>query len=75
MTSQMDVTADSSWGEHSPLRQEIEELNQPMVSVRLRLNYISDLQQGETDPSFQNIVILIIEEVNIRIFKSIAQVK
>ena len=75
MTTEVDVTADTSWGEHSPLLQVIDVLNQQKFSIRLRyIRVISDLQHGETDPNFQNIVFLIIEEVNLRIFKSIAQV-
>ena len=75
MTTEVDVTADTSWGEHSPLLQVIDVLNQQKFSIRLRyIRVISDLQHGKTDPNFQNIVFLIIEEVNLRIFKSIAQV-
>ena len=76
MTTEVDVTADTSWGEHSPLLQVIDVLNQQKFSIRWRyvIVVISDLQHGETDPNFQNIVFLIIVEVNLRIFKSIAQV-
>ena len=76
MTSEVDVTADTSWGEHSPLFQVIDVLNQQRFSIRLRyvIVVISDLQHGKTDPNFQNIVFLIIVEVNLRIFKSVAQV-
>ena len=75
MTTEVDVTADTSWGEHSPLLQVSDVLNQQRFSIRLRyVRVISDLQHGETDPNFQNIVFLIIVEVNLRIFKSIAQV-
>ena len=75
MTTEVDVTADTSWGEHSPLLQVSDVLNQQRFSIRLRyVRVISDLQHGKTDPNFQNIVFLIIVEVNLRIFKSIAQV-
>ena len=36
MATEMDVTADSSWGEHSPRLQDCVVLNQQRVSLRLR---------------------------------------
>ena len=74
MTTKVDIAADTSRGEHFPLRHLRVVLHEIIKIVASSYNQNNYLFQGKTNPDFEKVGFLIVLEVLSRIFKSGAQV-